>query len=276
MAPCRAADEGTSTMNHLTIASSEADARAAEAVEEHHARLAGALALKAEALAALARAGRSDELAATRDDLVGWARTELVPHARAEEDTLYRVAAERPEGRLLVEAMLAEHEVIVGLVDDLSRAVETVGAAATAAALRVLFETHLAKENDQVLPLLVADPDVSVADLLGGMHALLGDAEAPADEAGCGGGGHACACGEEEGSAYPELDARSIPHAIRHATVLGALDTIRAGGGLVLLAPHDPLPLLAQIDRREPGAFAVEYLQRGPETWRLRLVRTGS
>jgi uncharacterized protein (DUF2249 family) len=263
-------------MNHLTIASSEADARAAEAVEEHHARLAGALALKAEALAALARAGRSGELATTRDDLVDWARTELVPHARAEEDTLYRVAAERPEGRLLVEAMLAEHEVIVGLVDDLSRAVDPVGAATTAAALRVLFETHLTKENHQVLPLLVADPDVSVADLLGGMHALLGDAEAPAGEAGCGGGGHACACGEDEGSTYPELDARSIPHAIRHATVLGALDTVRAGGGLVLLAPHDPLPLLAQIDRREPGAFAVEYLERGPDTWRLRLVRSGS
>jgi uncharacterized protein (DUF2249 family) len=262
-------------MNHLTIASTEADARAAQAVEQHHARLAGALALKAEALAALARAGRSNELAATRDDLVGWARTELVPHARAEEDTLYRVAAERPEGRLLVEAMLAEHEVIVGLVDDLSRAVETVGAAATAAALRVLFDTHLAKENDQVLPLLVADPDVSVVDLLGGMHELLGGAAA-SDESGCGAGGHGCACGEEDGSAYPELDARSIPHAIRHATVLGALDTVRVGGGLVLLAPHDPLPLLAQIDRREPGAFEVEYLQRGPETWRLRLVRTGS
>ncbi|HET6652715.1 MAG TPA: DUF2249 domain-containing protein [Nocardioides sp.] len=263
-------------MNHLTIASTEADARAAEAVEEHHARLAGALAMKAEALVAVARGGRSNDLAATRDDLVRWARTELVPHARAEEDTLYRVAAERPEGRLLVEAMLAEHEVIVGLVDDLSRAVEAVSAASTAAALRVLFETHLAKENDQVLPLLVADPDVSVADLLGGMHELLGGPEAPADEAGCGAGGHACACGADDGSAYPELDARSIPHAIRHATVLGALDTVRVGQGLVLLAPHDPLPLLAQIDRREPGAFAVDYLQRGPETWRLRLVRTGS
>ncbi|MFJ9114342.1 DUF2249 domain-containing protein [Streptomyces sp. NPDC102394] len=36
-------------------------------------------------------------------------------------------------------------------------------------------------------------------------------------------------------------------------------------------APHGPFPLLAQIADRYPGVFAVEYLERGPETWRLRL-----
>jgi uncharacterized protein (DUF2249 family) len=41
----------------------------------------------------------------------------------------------------------------------------------------------------------------------------------------------------------------------------------------VLLAAHDPLPLLAQIEQRHPDEFAVEYLERGPETWRLRLLR---
>ena len=40
-----------------------------------------------------------------------------------------------------------------------------------------------------------------------------------------------------------------------------------------LVAPHNPLPLLAQIEQREPGAFAVEYLEEGPEAWTLRLTR---
>jgi uncharacterized protein (DUF2249 family) len=40
----------------------------------------------------------------------------------------------------------------------------------------------------------------------------------------------------------------------------------------VLVAPHDPLPLLAQISDRWPGRFSVDYLERGPDTWRLVLV----
>ena len=83
---------------------------------------------------------------------------------------------------------------------------------------------------------------------------------------------HACACGcaDEE---LPELDARAIPHAIRHATIFGALGAIKPGGAMVLVAPHDPLPLLAQLAAREGDAVEVSYLQRGPEAWRMRLHR---
>jgi len=253
-------------MNDVRIASNEADARAAEAVEEHHAQLAGALALKVTSLSAAARARRQVDADEVRADLVTWCRTELVPHALAEEGTLYRAAAERVEARLLVEAMLAEHRVLVGLVDDLARADDAVTAAELARALLVLFESHLAKENEQVLPLLVAAPEVSVATLLGGMHELLGGAAAEPD-------GPACGCGEVDPAGHPELDARTIPHAIRHATIFGALAGVHPGKGLILVAPHDPLPLLAQLESREPGAFEVDYLERGPEAWRLSIVR---
>jgi uncharacterized protein (DUF2249 family) len=267
-------------VNDLTIASNEADARAAEAVERHHAQMAGTLSQKTAALTALARSG-GDGLVPLRDDLVAWCRDELLPHAHAEEGTLYRAAAERPEGRLLVEAMVADHVAIGGLVEDLSRATEPVVAAAVATALQTAFSMHLAKENEQVLPLLVAAPDVSVAELLGGMHELLGGA----DERGAGPGavahaedtttehGHVCSCGETDSTSWPELDARSIPHAIRHATIFGALAGVRAGEGLVLVVHHDPLPLLAQLRERTSGEYAVDYLERGPEVWRLAFAR---
>ncbi|HEY0902783.1 MAG TPA: DUF2249 domain-containing protein [Marmoricola sp.] len=90
-------------------------------------------------------------------------------------------------------------------------------------------------------------------------------------ESGC--GGHSCSCGESDGPELPELDARSIPHAIRHATIFGALEAVAPGGGLVLVAPHDPLPLLAQIEQRWSNRFTVDYLERGPEAWRLAFVR---
>lgn len=88
-------------------------------------------------------------------------------------------------------------------------------------------------------------------------------------------GGHGsggCACGEHD-TALPELDVRAIPHAIRHGAVLGAVDALPTGGALVLVAPHDPQPLLRQLAERHDGALDVAYLERGPETWRLQLTR---
>ncbi|RPF27224.1 DUF2249 domain-containing protein [Georgenia muralis] len=82
---------------------------------------------------------------------------------------------------------------------------------------------------------------------------------------------HACNCGHDD--AVPALDVRAVPHAIRHATVFGALSAITPGGAMDLVAPHNPLPLLAQVEQREPGAFEVAYLEEGPEAWRLRLTR---
>lgn len=84
--------------------------------------------------------------------------------------------------------------------------------------------------------------------------------------------GHVCGCNDDEGG-HPELDARVIPHAIRHATVFGALSAVDVGGALILIAPHDPLPLLAQAADLFPDMFSVEYLQRGPDAWRLQFTR---
>jgi uncharacterized protein (DUF2249 family) len=261
-------------MDVVALASTPADAAAAAAVEQHHALLAGSLALRVEGL--IATAGTNAESAEhAREHLVEWCQAELVPHALAEEKAMYPAAQARPEGRLLVDGMLAEHAVIVALVDEIRQQADLIRAAAAARALQVLFEVHLDKENELVVPLLAGAPDLSLAGILSGMHDLLGDTaedEATNAEPGC--GGHSCSCGEVDGPGFPELDARSVPHAIRHATIFGALDAVRPGGGLVLVAPHDPLPLLAQIEERAPGVFAVDYLERGPEAWRLEFVRS--
>lgn len=269
-------------MNTLTIASDEADARAAAAVEQHHAEMAGRLqALVESLLVEVERAGATAAVTA-REALVAWLRGDLMPHAVAEEKAMYPAAHGTERGRLLVDGMLAEHASIGALVDEVEQAATPVRAAAAARALRALFESHLAKENELVLPLLAADPSVSVAQLLGGMHELLGGhhehAAEHADEHGAGTesqggcGGH-CTCGEVDTAEYPELDARSVPHAIRHATIFGALDSVAPGGGMVLVAPHDPLPLLAQLEQRSPAQFEFSYLERGPEAWRIQLVR---
>lgn len=262
-------------MSTVTIASSHADAEAAEKVEQHHAAMAGRLDLLT---ADVVRAARTDRAESARDELLSWLRDDLVPHATAEEQTLYPAAAQLPETRLLVEAMLAEHVLIHRLVADLEAAADPVEAAAIARALETVFDSHLAKENDQLIPTLVASSAYSVAEMLDGMHDLLGgghDGHDHVEEAApiAATGGHQCACGGHDEAGLPELDARTIPHAIRHATIFGALEGLRPGSGLLLVADHDPLPLLAQLEQRAPGAFAVDYRESGPEAWRLELAR---
>jgi len=81
-----------------------------------------------------------------------------------------------------------------------------------------------------------------------------------------------CACGAPN-EALPELDVRVIPHAVRHAAIHGVVDSLTHGAGVLLIANHDPLPLLAQIDQRHGAAITSEYVESGPEVWKLKLER---
>lgn len=78
---------------------------------------------------------------------------EVLPHARAEERTLYRAAARRPQTALLVQALISEHRAIAGHAARL--AAETgASAAATAETISSLFAVHTAEEDDLLLPAL--------------------------------------------------------------------------------------------------------------------------
>jgi uncharacterized protein (DUF2249 family) len=262
-------------MSTLVVATTATDAQAVEAVKNHHAQLAGALAIQVEALVDAAAGGDLPGAGAACDDLVQWCDAELIPHALAEEQTMYPSAHEDVRARLLVDAMLAEHHDLVALVESVRQATGPVRAAANAQALRSLFDSHLVKENELILPLLAGSGEVSLAGILEGMRELLGGQDqvdqGDSAEGGCGG---ECGCGHQDtAGVLPELDARAVPHAIRHATIFGALESVGAGGGMVLVAPHDPLPLLAQLEERSPGRFSVDYLERGPEAWRVRFIR---
>jgi uncharacterized protein (DUF2249 family) len=81
-----------------------------------------------------------------------------------------------------------------------------------------------------------------------------------------------CGCGGGD-EALPEFDVRLVPHAVRHGAVFGAVDALPPGGSFVLVAPHDPQPLLRQLAERTGGSLQVDYLQRGPQEWRLKLTR---
>lgn len=257
--------------SEVVVATSAEDAAAVDAVKAHHAELSGKIAALTEALlSAVERDASVFEQA--RAAAVAVLTGELLPHAEAEERALYPAAATDERARMLVETMIAEHRVIGDLAQRVATESSPVRAAAAGYALRVLFDSHLVKENEQILPVIAADPAQSLAGITHGMHELLGASHEHAPAAG-GCGGHTCACSAVEEQDDPVLDVREVPHAIRHATVFGAFDTVPTGSSLVLIAPHDPLPLLRQLTDRADGKLGVDYEERGPEAWRLRLTR---
>lgn len=106
--------------------------------------------------------------------LVDWTRAFLLPHARAEESTLYRAVCDSERGALLIEGMLEEHRSIYRLVDQLAHAADPVRAVALAGALEAVVAGHLSKENEQLLPLLVGSPYIALAEALDGLDQLAG------------------------------------------------------------------------------------------------------
>lgn len=252
--------------NDVIVASTAADAGAVEAITSHHAQLAGQLAVLTDAMVSAVERGADFEPA--RVAALGFLAGELLPHAAAEEERLYPAATRTPRARPLIESMIAAHRVIGSLVDSI-RTEPPVRAAGSGRALRVLFDAHLVDENERILPIVAADPDVSLVAVTEGMHELLGHVHPAANGAEP---SHNCGCGETDAD-DPVLDVREVPHSIRHATVFGAFDAVPAGGALVLVAPHDPIPLLRQLDHRASGRLEIHYEQRGPEAWRLRLVK---
>lgn len=80
-----------------------------------------------------------------------------------------------------------------------------------------------------------------------------------------------CQCGHD--AEIPTLVAAELPHVIRHGAILGALDQLAPGASMILVAPHKPTPLLAQIQSFFAGEFSYEYLQEGPDDWHIKFTR---
>lgn len=261
---------------------STADEAAARAVVRHHAQLAAGVRRRVEMLLHLVDSVYLLKAEDARRDLLTYLHGEVLPHAAAEETALYPSAAAIPAGTLLVDGMIAEHAALTALAAELADAGSLVRAAAAARALEAMFATHLAKENDLVLPLLITAPGVSLAEVLAGMHELLGADDATADRpaAGCDGD---CGCGGEQPAAATaaapllgvdrRLDVREVEHDQRHELVLSAVAALAPGDAVVLVAAHAPRPVLAEIGDRFGAQIDTQWLQAGPQVWQIRLER---
>lgn len=72
-------------------------------------------------------------------------------------------------------------------------------------------------------------------------------------------------------SSEPVIDVREIPHSRRHATIFETFEALAPGAGVELRVDHDPKPLYYHFNAEQPGRFTWDWLEQGPELWRVRL-----
>jgi uncharacterized protein (DUF2249 family) len=70
------------------------------------------------------------------------------------------------------------------------------------------------------------------------------------------------------------IDVRVIPPFERHGLIFGTFDRLNSGDSFLIVNDHDPRPLSHQFEARYAGTFAWQYLEQGPDVWRVRIRRT--
>ncbi|MCB9247763.1 MAG: DUF2249 domain-containing protein [Ignavibacteriales bacterium] len=72
---------------------------------------------------------------------------------------------------------------------------------------------------------------------------------------------------------YTELDIRPVPPREKHPTIFATFDKLTAGGTFQLINDHDPMPLYYQFNAERPNKFNWEYVEKGPEVWRVNISK---
>jgi len=72
------------------------------------------------------------------------------------------------------------------------------------------------------------------------------------------------------------VDVRTIIPRERHPLIFDTFDALAPGESFELVNDHDPKPLYYQLQAERPGQLAWNYLQQGPEVWRVQVGRVGA
>jgi hemerythrin-like domain-containing protein len=99
-------------------------------------------------------------------ELISFLSDEVLPHAAAEELTLYRSAATRSALALALNEMTSEHRRLVALTEDLSNATSGPEALLAAEQVSALLGEHLEREDGQLLRRLYEEGRVNLPELV--------------------------------------------------------------------------------------------------------------
>jgi uncharacterized protein (DUF2249 family) len=70
-----------------------------------------------------------------------------------------------------------------------------------------------------------------------------------------------------------DLDVTAIVPKDRHPLIFKTFDELKKDDGFILVNDHDPKPLYYSFLHEREGQFGWEYLEQGPDVWRVRITR---
>lgn len=74
-------------------------------------------------------------------------------------------------------------------------------------------------------------------------------------------------------STSTEIDVRAIAPRERHPLIFSTFHGLEAKQSMDIVNDHDPKPLYYQMQAEQPGQFSWDYLENGPEVWRVRITK---
>lgn len=242
--------------------------RVTEAIHNHHRQLLRTL---AERTAAAAGGAEADI-----DAVLEFLRGDLLPHAFGEERHLYPLVNSLVRAHGMATAtMSVDHECIQSYSRRIGDCVRELKACAPERRpglhrqlerlmiqLQAIVQLHMEKEERVYLPLLERySSEQQQKRALEQMHA--------AYEGKNGESTQLCA----HRGAEPVLDVRTLVPAEHHRLIFETFNALQEGEAFILVNDHDPKPLYYQFKAEREGEFIWEYLERGPQVYRVRVGR---
>jgi uncharacterized protein (DUF2249 family) len=75
-------------------------------------------------------------------------------------------------------------------------------------------------------------------------------------------------------TAAATIDVRTVVPRDRHPLIFSTFRGLAPGAALELVNDHDPAPLYQQFEMLHPGRFSWQYVEQGPQVWRVRIAKT--
>lgn len=69
------------------------------------------------------------------------------------------------------------------------------------------------------------------------------------------------------------IDVRIIEPRDKHRVIFETFFALNSGEKMEIINDHDPRPLHYQLIAENDGEFGWEYLEEGPETWRVSIEK---
>lgn len=67
------------------------------------------------------------------------------------------------------------------------------------------------------------------------------------------------------------VNATEYPPQLKHKVIFETFDKLKPSESMLLVNDHDPVPLRYQFEAMHPGKFTWDYVEKGPDLFRVKI-----